>query len=71
MKPYQTVKPSENSNLIVNELNAVVLTLTFKGLKGEIDADLYTSKNSSDCLVLKGSCSPINMKYVKTVKIIL
>lgn len=68
MKVYQTVKESPLSNTIVKELNAAVLTTTFKG-KGQFKADLYNNTNSCACLVLKGGCAPINSEYVNTVLI--
>jgi hypothetical protein len=65
---YAETLRSPNISTVVKELNAAVLTKTFPG-KGIHKADLYTSKNSCDMLVLHGSCAPINDTFVKTVEI--
>ena len=75
MKTYQTIRPTENSNLIVQELNAKVLTATFKGSKGNQLADLY-SYEGTQCrnpkeIVAHNTCAPIMAKFVETIEIII
>jgi hypothetical protein len=69
MNTYQSFKPSENSNRIVSELNASVLTATFKSTIGSQLADLYTSKNSSSKIVAHNTCAPAGCEYVETIEI--
>jgi hypothetical protein len=68
MKIYKVTKESEISNTIVKELNASVLTTTFKN-KGIQLADLCQSLNGSKDLVSKGHCIPVNSKIIDTVLI--
>ena len=70
MKTYNSTKENANSNRIVKELNASVLSSTFVCKEGLQKADLYCSKNSSNKLVAHGTCAPINCEYVETVIII-
>jgi hypothetical protein len=67
MNIYKVTKESPNANSIVAELNAAVLTGTFKGSKGTNKADLYTSKHTHSMLVAHGSCAPSNATFVETV----
>jgi hypothetical protein len=67
-KTYKATKQSENSNTVVTELNAAVLTSTFKN-KGIQLADLCQSLNGSKELVSKGHCIPVNSKIIDTVLI--
>jgi hypothetical protein len=65
---YQVTRESEISNRIVKELNAAVCTATFP-TSGEQLADLYSCRNSADCLVYHGTCAPINGTFVRTITI--
>lgn len=67
MKAYKVIKPGTNSNTIVKELNAAVLLATFEIVTGIQAADLYSSVNSANKLVKKGTTAPINDTYVGTV----
>lgn len=76
MKVYQvTQKAHENS--IVAELNASVLTSTFKDKTGVKKADLYTaqykgstySKSQPNQIVAHNTCAPIHYKLVETILI--
>ena len=69
MRSFNSFKPSENSNRIVSELNASVLTATFKSTIGSQLADLYTSKNSSSKIVAHNTCAPSGCEYVETIEI--
>ena len=69
MRSFKSFKPSENSNRIVSELNASVLTATFKSTIGSQLADLYTSKNSSSKIVAHNTCTPSGCEYVETIEI--
>jgi hypothetical protein len=75
MKTYQTIRPTENSNLIVQELNAKVLTSTFKGAKGAQLADLYTYEgtqcNHPKEIVAHNTCAPVIAKFVETIEIVI
>jgi hypothetical protein len=68
MKTYKVTKESEISNAIVKELNASVLTTTFKN-KGIQLADLCENLNGSKDLVSKGHCIPVNSTVIGTVLI--
>jgi hypothetical protein len=70
MRLFNSFKPSENSNRIVSELNASVLTATFKSKIGKQLADLYNCKNSSSKIVAHNTCAPSNCQYVETIQII-
>ena len=69
MKKFNSFKASENSNRIVSELNASVLTATFKSIIGYQLADLYTSKNSSSKIVAHNTCAPSDCEYVETIEV--
>jgi hypothetical protein len=69
MRLFNSFKPTENSNRIVSELNANVLTGTFKSTIGTQLADLYTSKHSCNKIVAHNTCSPSNCEYVETIEI--
>lgn len=69
MTTYQVTKPSPISNSVVTELNAYVLTATFKNSAGVQLADLYSSDNGASKLVAHGTCSPVNSKFEQTIKI--
>jgi hypothetical protein len=66
---YSSTKQTQNSNRIVKELNAKVLTATFKSKEGKQLADLYTSLNSGNEIVEHKSCAPINSTFIGTIKI--
>jgi len=74
MNTYQTViKQEVNSNTVVLELNARVLTATFKEQTGEQLADLYTYEGTV-CgnpkeIVAHNTCPPAIAKFVETIKI--
>jgi hypothetical protein len=69
MRSFTSFKPSENSNRIVSELNASVLTATFKSTIGFQLADLYSSKNSSNKIVGYKTCPPSGCEYLETIEI--
>lgn len=69
MSNYKVTRPFLNSNLIVDQLNASVLPMTFESTEGVQKADLYTSPNSADKLVGHGSCRPVNATLVGTFEI--
>jgi len=73
MRTFKTVRPSENSNLIVAELNAKVLTATFKNKVGNQLGDLY-SYEGTQCgnpkeIVAHGTCAPVMAKLIETIQI--
>jgi hypothetical protein len=76
VKKYQpvnkAVKPI-NSNSIIPELNATVLSATFKSKKGIQKADLYTYKGTvcanPDEVVSHGTCAPVVAIFVKTIEV--
>lgn len=69
MKTFNSFKPSKNSNRIVSELNASVLTATFKSTIGSQLADLYTSENSSNKIVAHNTCAPCGCEYIETIEV--
>lgn len=69
MKSFKSFKASENSNRIVSELNASVLTRTFKSTIGYQLADLYSDSNSCDKIVAHNTCAPSNSEYIETILI--
>jgi hypothetical protein len=69
MRLFNSFKPSKDSNRIVSELNASVLTATFKSTIGTQIADLYKSENSFSHIVGHNTCAPSNCKYVETIEI--
>ena len=69
MKVYCSVKNSPTSNRIVAELNASVLTSTFKSTVGVQKADLYKDPHSSSKLVAHQTCPPVNAKFIGTYNI--
>ncbi len=73
MKTYQSTKQTEDSNRIVKELNARVLSLTFKNKEGLQMADLY-SYNNTGCknpleIVAHNTCAPALGVFVETILI--
>lgn len=73
MGTYKAIKETPNSNTIVKELNAKVLTATFKGQKGIVKADVYTYEGTQ-CrnpkeIVAHNTCAPIMGKFVETILI--
>ena len=68
MKTYKTTqKPLENR--IVRELNASVLTNTFKNKSGVQKADLYSVIGGCDKIVCHNTCSPVNATFKETILI--
>lgn len=72
MRTFKSIKP-ENSNRIIPELNAKVLTATFKHQEGSQIADLYTyegtqCKNPMEA-VAHNTCAPIMGRYIETILI--
>ena len=70
---YQVVKQSADSNSVVIELNAKVLTSTFKNKECIQLADIYTY-DGTQCkcpkeIVSHGTCAPIMGIFVKTIQI--
>lgn len=71
MKTYKAIKKTLNSNTIVDELNARVLTATFPIKTGEQLADVYTyegtqCKNPKE-IVFHKSCPPVMAKFLETI----
>lgn len=69
MKAYKVIKEKAISNSVVKELNAAVLTATFKTKKGIHKADLYSTNSKVFKLVSHGHCKPVNTTFVKTINI--
>lgn len=73
MELYKAIKEKPNSNTIVKELNARVLTSTFKNTEGVQLADLYTYSgtqcNNPMEIVAHGTCAPIMGIFVRTLNI--
>jgi hypothetical protein len=73
MKNYTAIKETPISNTIVKELNAAVLTSTFKSKEGKHLADLYSFKhnplfkNNPDQIVANGTCAPVCGNFVETI----
>ena len=65
---YIPIKESEISNTIIKELNASVLTATFK-TKGIQQANLCKSVNGPLQIVSLGHCIPVNSKIIDTILI--
>ena len=65
---YKVIKP-ENSNSIIAELNAKVLTATFKSKEGIQKGDLYRSSSTSDTIVAHNTCAPINSEFIQTINL--
>ena len=73
MKTYNIYKETKDSNTIVKELNAKVLTATFKNKSNVELADLYTYQDTTcgnpDEIVAHGTCAPIMGRFVETIKL--
>jgi hypothetical protein len=71
MNTYKAIKITLDSNTIVNELNAKVLTSTFPNKSGNHLADLYTYEGtqckSPKEIVFHNSCAPIMGIFVETI----
>ena len=69
---YKVIKPKD-SNAVIPELNATVLTATFKSKEGIQKADLYTYKGTvcgnPDEVVSHGTCPPAVAIFVKTIEV--
>lgn len=70
MKTYQSIK-IKNSNRVVLELNARVLSATFETQEGSHLADLYTYEGTQ-CrnpkeIVAHKTCAPIMGVFVETI----
>lgn len=73
MKSFNISKETKNSNTIVKELNAKVLTSTFKNKSNTELADLYTYQGTTcrnpDEIVAHGTCAPILARFVETIEL--
>jgi hypothetical protein len=74
MNTYKAIKETAESNTIVKELNAAVLSMTFKNKCGEQLADLYTyegtqCKNPKE-IVAHNTCAPVMGIFVETIKLV-
>lgn len=69
MKTLKVIKEDQLSNRVVIELNAAVLTATFKKNQPIQKADLYECINESNKIVAHGTCGPINGVFVKSILI--
>lgn len=69
MRKFTAIRETENSNLIVKELNAAVLSATFPTTTGTYGANVYSSANSANQIVRLGTCAPVNSKYEETILI--
>lgn len=69
---YQVIKETPYSNSIVKELNAKVLTSTFKN-RGIQKADLYTYKGTGctnpDEIVAYNTCPPSLGIFTRTIEV--
>jgi hypothetical protein len=72
MRTFKSIK-LENSNTIIPELNAKVLTSTFKIKEGSQLADVYTYEGTQcKCpmeIVAHNTCAPILGKYIETITV--
>jgi len=64
---YNVIRETPNSNPVVKELNAAVLSATFKG--EETKGDLYRVVGSCDKIVCHGSCPPVNSTFIRTIEL--
>lgn len=69
MKTYNVTKENNISNYVVKELNAAILTSTFKNTTGLHKADLYSTNNKRQLIVAHKHCKPIDATFVKNVYI--
>jgi hypothetical protein len=71
MKTYKSIKATPDANRIVPELNAKVLSSTFKDQAGAQLADLYTYEGtqcrSPKEIVAHKTCAPIMGVFVETI----
>ena len=67
MKTYNTLRVSNAHNLIVEELNAAVLTSTFKSKKGHQVAELYVRTGGYSVLIAENTSAPSNYKFCEKV----
>jgi hypothetical protein len=69
MKTYNTFRASESANLIIEELNAAVLTSTFKSKRGLQVAELYTRRGlfMDSVLIAENTCPPSNYDFNEKV----
>jgi NADH:ubiquinone oxidoreductase subunit B-like Fe-S oxidoreductase len=73
MKTYTATKKTADSNTVVEQLNARVLTATFANKTGEQLADLYTYEGtvcrSPKEIVAHGTCAPALGVFVETIQL--
>ena len=69
MKTYNVTKENSISNYVVNELNAAILTSTFKNTTGIHKADLYSTNSKRNLIVSHGHCKPIDATFIKCINI--
>ena len=69
MKIYNVTKENNISNYVVKELNAAILTSTFKNTTGLHKADLYSTNSKRQLIVAHKHCKPIDATFVKNVYI--
>ena len=69
MKTYNVTKENNISNYVVNELNAAILTSTFKNTTGLHKADLYSTNSKKNLILSHGHCKPIDSTFIKNVYI--
>ena len=66
---YQVIKPTVDSNSQIKELNAKVLSSTFKDKIGVQKGDLYSTIGSSNEIVAHKTCAPAVSKFIKTIEL--
>ncbi|NLL28481.1 MAG: hypothetical protein GX259_06765 [Bacteroidales bacterium] len=69
MKTYNVTKENNISNYVVKELNAAILTSTFKNTTGLHKADLYSTNSKKNLILAHGHCKPIDATFVEYIYI--
>ena len=69
MKTYKVTKENNISNYVVNELNAAILTSTFKNTTGIHKADLYSTNSKRNLIIAHKHCKPIDTNFIKSINI--
>lgn len=68
MKTYKAIKKTPDSNTIIEDLNAKVLSMTFKSKKAVQDAEVCVD-NGIRTVIGKGHCSPVLTTFEMEIKV--
>ena len=70
MKVYIATKASEISNTVVEDINAAVLTATFKSTEGVQKATLCRMEYGVGKVIARGTCEPVHTAQTENILLV-